>query len=169
MKYSPGLILAAFLVSCNSSPESKFEKFGVSFTCPEGWKITDQENLNNKGYYLSIEKDGFGSSGLMTISWANDSIDLNQDLEIYQNSLKNNIIYKNSVLDFDQPFDTVFNADSSIASKFKVTLLSVKHEGIMYCFYKNGKTITIIKQEAVEDKKENKNGFDIIEKSFSNI
>ena len=91
------------LTGCQESPETKFEKNGISFTCPTGWKITEEENLDNQGYYLSIEKDGFNSSGLLTVSWVNDSLDLNEWLEALMDGLKNDIIYKNSNLKFESP------------------------------------------------------------------
>lgn len=91
------------LTGCQESPETKFEKNGISFTCPTGWKITEEENLDNQGYYLSIEKDGFNSSGLLTVSWVNDILDLNEWLEALMDGLKNDIIYKNSNLKFESP------------------------------------------------------------------
>ena len=54
-----------FLVaSCqNQSEEKKFKKQGVSFTIPAGWKSVDEEDFGD-GYSLSIEKEGFESSGM---------------------------------------------------------------------------------------------------------
>ena len=57
------------LMSCKETTESKFEKDGISLTCPSGWKIIDEENLDNQGYYLSIEKDGL----IEVKTWQDDS------------------------------------------------------------------------------------------------
>jgi hypothetical protein len=45
--------------------------------------------------------------------------------------------------------------------------LSVKHRGVINVFLENEKTYSIIKQEALEDISENKEGFDLIESSFN--
>ena len=100
----------------------------------------------------------------MTITWVNDSIGLNEYLEIFQDEFKNSIIYKN--LNFHKLFETKFNNEYSIASKFTSRIIGLDYEGIIYCFYGNSKTISILKQEATEDKAENKVGFETIEKSF---
>ncbi len=49
-------LLIFSIVSCTLAQEVKFDKFGISFICPSGWKITDEEIFNNNGYYLSCEK-----------------------------------------------------------------------------------------------------------------
>jgi len=161
------VLIFSVLISCKESPETKFEKYGISLTCPTGWKITDEENLDNQGYYIAIEKDGFNSSGLVAVTWVNDSLDLYSWLEIFQDELKNNIVYKYSNLIFETPTRNEFNKSSSIAAAFKVSIIGVKHEGIIHVFYGNDKTIAVLIQEAVEDKAKNKTGFDIIERSFT--
>lgn len=166
MKNLLKIMMILFLVSCSASPEMKFEMFGISFICPSGWKITEEENLDNEGYYLSIEKDGSNSSGLMTITWLNKKIELNKFLLAFQNKMKDNIIYKNSNLVFYKTFETKFNNKHSIASKFTANLIGVKYEGVIYSFYGMDKTILIQKLEALEDKTKNENGFEIMEKSF---
>ena len=65
-----------FTLSAHHSVAQTFNKQAVSFTIPEGWTLTEEEDFDGKGYYLSIEKDGELSSGLVTISWLNDSADL---------------------------------------------------------------------------------------------
>ena len=167
MKY----ILISFLtitilMGCQESPETKFKKNGISFTCPTGWKITEEENLDNQGYYLSIEKDGINSSGLLTMSWVNDSLNLDELLEIFMDELKNNIIYNHSNLTFETPANNVFNTNKSLSVNFDVSIIGLKHEGIIHVFFGKDKTIAILKQEAIEDKKKNIGGFDIIEQSF---
>ncbi|MBC7773921.1 MAG: hypothetical protein H7246_00675 [Phycisphaerae bacterium] len=158
----------SILTGCQESPETKFEKNGISFTSPTGWKITDDENLDNQGYYLSIEKDGLNSSGLLIITWINDSLDLNEWLEKFIDKLENNIIYKNSNLTFETPASSEFNTIRSLSVSFDFNISGVKHEGIIHVFYGKDKTIAILKQEAIEDKKKNISGFDTIEQSFMN-
>lgn len=160
------LIIVLFISSCQESPEAKFEKDGVSFISPEGWEVTEEENLDNEGYYLAIERDGFNSSGLITITWANYEIDLDEWLNVYVDDLKSNIIYKNSNISFSNVIESEFSEISTKTISFKVSIVGVKHEGVISAFYANNRTFSILKQEAIEDKLDNKKGFDLIEKSF---
>lgn len=160
-------VLFLFLCSCsNPSPETKFDKGGVSFTCPQGWKIVDETNLDGAGYYMSIEKDGLNSSGLLSVSWVNDSIDLVYYMDIFKDELRNNFIYKNGNLKIQDLFETKFNGIDAIATNFTSTVLGLEHEGVIYCMYGSGKTIGLIKQQALEDSNVNKKGFGILEGSF---
>ncbi len=167
MKYILMVLILSVFISCNESPEVKFERDGISLICPKGWNIADEENIDDEGYYISIEKDGFSSSGIITITWVNDNKDLYSYLDAFKENLKSNIIYKNSNLSFEPVIENEFNSMSSISSTYKVSIIGMEHEGIIHIFYKNDKTIAVLKQEAVEDKIKNKTGFEIIERSFT--
>jgi len=167
MKYILMALILSVFISCNESPKVKFERDGISLICPKGWNIADEENIDDEGYYISIEKDGFGSSGIITITWVNDNIDLYSYLDAFKENLKSNIIYKNSNLIFEPVIENEFNSISSISSTYKVRIIGMEHEGIIHIFFKNNKTIAVLKQEAVEDRIINKTGFEIIERSFS--
>lgn len=163
------LILILILFACNScqeTPQTKFEMDGVSLTIPKGWKITDEENLDDQGYYLSIEKDGLNSSGLITLSWINGELDLNEWINIHKDEMKNNIIYKNSNLIFGDEIKNKFNDLNTTSLEFTASLLGLKHEGIINFFYEKEKTFSLLMQEAIEDKVKNKTGFELIERSL---
>lgn len=163
--FIPILILFSYN-SCQETPQAEFEKDGISLTSPKGWKITDEENLDDQGYYLSIEKDGPNSSGLITLSWVNGEIDLDKWKSIYKNELKSNIIYRNSNLRFAKENQDKFNDINTTSVVFTVSIFGLKHEGIIHFFYESDKTFALLKQEAFEDKIKNKNGFEFIEHSF---
>lgn len=161
-----GLLLISVLSCKQETPEFKFEKEGVSFTCPAGWNISEEENIDDMGYYLSVEKDGFNSSGLVSITWVSDSLVLQDYIELYKDELRNNIIYKNSNLNFQPSKISEFNTISSNSAQFEVSILGLKHEGEIITFYGPNKTFVIFRQEAIEDRLKNHLGFEIIEKSF---
>jgi len=139
---------------------------GVSLISPKGWKITDQESLDSKGYYLAIEKDGFNSSGLVTLSWVNSEFELNEWINIHKDEMKNNIIYKNANLTFGNTNKDTFNGFNTTSLKYTLRLFNQEHLGIIHFFYKKEKTFSILIQEAVEDRAKNKNGLELIEQSF---
>lgn len=159
--------IAVFLLaSCGESSERSFSRDGISFICPKGWTITDEDSLDGQGYYLSMEKDGLDASGLLTVSWVRNDIEPEEYLEIYKVMMSNNIIYKNAGVTFGDKFEGSFNGVNSTAIRFNVSFLSVAHEGIIHIFTGGGKTISILRQEASEDADENQPGFASMEKSF---
>ncbi len=154
------------LFSCTQKPALSFTKFGVKFTAPSGWTLAEEEKINDNGYYVSIEKEGYNASGLLTISWINDSINLTAWLKICEDELKNNMVYRNSHLVFTPVMKGQYNNYSGISKRFSFKLLNLAHEGQIIIFYVGNRTIAIIKQEAIEDSIENKVGFDKLEQSF---
>lgn len=162
------IILCFFITlsSCQETPATKFEYDGVSLISPKGWAITDQENLDDEGYYLSIEKDGMDASGLLSISWINYEFDLNEWMSIYKDELTNNIIYEYADLTFGEQKEDVFNDINTISISFTANILGLKHDGVIHFFYEKDKTFAILRQEAHEDKTSNKDGFELIEQSF---
>ena len=155
------------LTACQPSPEVKFDKMGVRFTCPEGWKITEEEDMGEEGYYLSVEKNGFDASAIMSITWVDEEINLADFLLEFQESLKENTIYAHSGLSFEAQIETTFNKRFALASKYSARVLGIAHQGTIYCFKGGGaRTFAILKQEAIEDRQKNKAGFDTIVESF---
>lgn len=163
------LILLLILISCYSckeTPDEKFEKDGVFLISPKGWEITDRENIDDQGYYLSIEKDGLNSSGLIIISWLNTELELSEWINIHKDELKNNIIYKNSNLVFGDLEENKFNNLNTTSINFTMSLLGIEHQGVFHFFNEKEKTFSLLIQEAKGDKNKNRIGFDLIEKSF---
>lgn len=116
------------------------------------------------GYYLSVEKAGFNTSGLLTLTWINGLIDSNEYLEIIQKEFKNQTVLND--LEFELAQESNFNGMQSISCRFTFNTLSVKHKGTVYVFSKGEKTYSVVKQGALEDASENKKGFNVIESTF---
>lgn len=150
----------------NKIVKSKFQKNGVSLTCPHKWKITDEENFDDEGYYLSIEKNGFNSSGLITITWYYELLDLEEVMNVAIVELKKSFIHKNSNLILGELHQNKYNCIDTAAVNFSMSTIGLKHCGEIHVFHKEGKTFCINKQEAIEDKGKNTEGYKIIENSF---
>jgi hypothetical protein len=168
MKFWKSLIIVFIIVvasGCGTqTPGGIFLRDGVSFTYPSGWSITEQEDLDGAGYYLSVEKSGFDASGLVTLTWINGTIDSWDYLEIIQEEFKNQKLLNG--LEFQSVRDDSFNGIQSISCDFKFNGFGLKHSGVIYVFVKGENTYSIIKQEAIEDISKNKNGFELIESTF---
>jgi hypothetical protein len=160
------LIICSFLFACVESPETQYEKNGISFTVPAGWKITEEENIEGKGYYLSCEKEGLSQSGLVMITFLNDSFPLEDMVESHKTNFKENYIFKHADVSFTSNKETTFNGSACVSSEYNLTLLKVPHHGIINCFYGNGKTISIVIQAALEDSVSTNKGINRIIKTF---
>jgi len=161
------LLIALTITSCEQIPAESFSKDGVSLTSPEGWEITDREEIDEGVYYLSIEKSGMKSSGLFALTWVEGDMDIYEWIEIYKNELQDNIIYKNSNLTFENVQKDSFNGITTVALKYAVSVLTIDHVGIIHFVHKDNKTFAILRQEAVEDLVKNEKGFNAIEQSFN--
>ena len=155
--------------ACSPSQEYSFQCDGVQLTCPLGWAITDNEDNGVGGYYVSVEKDGWDSSGLMSISWINENV----DLDSWFIACREDFVSEYQMLgsDFDRDMSRAhpvqFGRYSGLISEFTSSFFGVDHEGTLFCFQAGGKAFFILRQEALEDHYENTNGFRIIESSFT--
>lgn len=147
-----------------TSPEKPFSQFGVSFTCPSGWEI-DEASEMAPGYYISIEKTGMNSSGIVSIMIAEEEIDLNVYLSAFQEGISSQSLY--SQLNMSETVEGKCGEYPGICAHYTASIMKLPHEGRMYAFSTNGKTIYVLEQEATEDKKENAAGFKTIRESLT--
>jgi len=138
--------------------------YGVSFQYPSGWEVSKTEEFGAIKY-ISIEKKGLASSGLVTMSFTEEDYELDEYLQLFQESLLAQKNLKNMV--FQKANEACYGKYKGIVSSYTFETLSIKHEGKMYIFNENGTTMCLIEQEAVEDHKKNLRGFEAIRESLS--
>lgn len=146
------------LLSFAPAESGKFDRSGVSFSIPTGWKITEEQDLEGKGYYLSCEKEGANSSGLVTVSWVNDSLDLDAMTGQYSEALAANFTEQKADPKLGPIVSRTFNGMEARGFDYTMNIQGIAHEGHVYCFFGKDKTINVMVQEAVEDKAANKAG-----------
>ena len=148
-------------------PETLFEKDGVSFVSPEGWKIIDKKNMQDSGYHVSCQRKGFGSSGIFMVSWLNGMIELDNYIQLYRKEFEKNVLMKTATVQFEEPVDSVFNGIPCSLATYQAKILGVKSRGEIYSFYCGRRTFMLVFQESVDESKKNKMGFEKIKDSFS--
>jgi hypothetical protein len=162
------LVLASLLVaSCAESPETPFSRDGVSLTCPMGWKITDAMDVEGMGYTVSVEKDGFSSSGLAVVTWLKVPMEVGDYMDLYRKELATNIIYRSSNLRFTDDVPGRYGAFETLSCSYEASILGVRHRGALHVFKAGGRTFTVCVQEALEDAEKNRAGFAQIEASLA--
>lgn len=161
------LSFLVFFTSCGTTPPTQYQKDGVSFTSPAGWKITSEIPMGSYGHYLTIEKKGFSSSGLMTLNWLNERQDLKEWIKELQDGLKENYIFKKANLSFEDVKTVSYGTYQALESKYTASVFGVDHEGSIIVFGTKTKSVHILQQGATEDRIENEIGFEAIEGSFT--
>ena len=155
------------MAACQSdNPPRKFAQNGVSFLCPAGWECGEAEKLAANAYNLSCEKRGFGSSGLLTVSWFPGRLELPELQQIFRTQLKENPIYKMSDLSFGALRRGHYGRYTTLSTAFRLRLLDLPHTGMIHAFYGGSKTFVVLTQQAAEDSVENRAGFETIAQSF---
>ena len=160
------LFTILLVISCKDSPATTFSKDGVTFTVPSGWEISEEENLDTDGYYLSVEKNGFNASGIVVMTWVVGKQDLRDTYVNYKKNMYNIPVYSNANLQFRNEADTSYGNKSSFSAPFTASVAGMDHEGRLHFITAADKIFTIMIQGAVEDKSENEKGFKTIADSF---
>ena len=147
------------------SPSQKsFENNFLKFSYPEDWIITDDEEMDEGIHYISIEKKGYNSSGIITITSYEGLISLDDLITINIEQLEQNLGFAN----FKQNaiVESKFNTNQSRSSNFEFVTLGLSFEGTVYAFQGINNSYVLLKEGALEDVKKNSNGFKMIEESL---
>ena len=169
MKHKNYLLLLLILIyalstGCkNKAVQKTFNQYGISFNYPSDWKIDDVTDLDESYYYISVEKTGFNSSGIITIIVIEEEIDLVELITDFQENLSS-VIYNQ--LKVEDITETQYGQYAAVYSKYTANMIALPHEGRMYAFSANGKTVYIDEEESVKDKEKNAAGFETIRKTL---
>ncbi len=153
------------LLACNSNtPGGKFTKDNITFKYPPGWHITEEDDLDGMGYYISVEKAGFDESGLLTVTWITGSLDLDEYIIILQEEFENQDLMNDLV--FQDIRDNQYNGNPSISCDFSFSTLGIEHKGTIHILSQNDFTYSIVTNQAIEDITKNQDAFNFIESNF---
>lgn len=159
-------LIIVLIAACKPGTKTPYNKNGIAFTVPAGWKITDDEENDSTNIIINVEKSGATSSGLLGISCIFDSIATSELVETYKSSLRENRIYKTGNVKIFPGEQGRFGHYDALILPFEFSLLSVAHRGRFYIFHHRGKSYILLRQEAVEDTSRNETGFAELEKTF---
>ncbi|MDA9773677.1 hypothetical protein N9B82_01860 [Saprospiraceae bacterium] len=160
MKFALLSFLSMFILTnaCFDYPAQEFERQGISFTCPSGWKLTDLMEFGPMGGQVTAEKAGYGASGLVIISWFNFDIDPDSSIEGLEEGLSTGLLRLRKCK-FSEIEDYQLGGFPARRKTYNGQLLGQKIVGELIGFSEKERTITIAIQENVEDIDENRLGF----------
>ena len=157
MKFQKSIVTVFILIalSCgNQKPDEIFSRDGASFTYPSDWSISKEDDVYGGGYYVSMEKEGFGASGTLKLTMIKGRLDSSRYFEILQEEYEEIKMFDD--LEFESARDTVFNGIPATSTDFKYNTSGIKHSGVAYVFYNGENMYSVIKEEADKDISENK-------------
>jgi len=93
-----------------------------------------------------------------------NEIDLNEFLQISQEKIKEQEVLSDLI--FQPTVEADYGKYKGVKSAYSFIIQNIKHEGEIYVFRENGITMCIALQEAIEDHKENRQGFETIQTSL---
>ncbi len=153
------------------SKSSTYNKHGISFTKPEGWRMQETPIPGNEGIpmgtYIMVEKDGEDESGQFIASIVNNKIPLRDYMDLVKDQLNQNLSLQESTITFSDLKEEVFNGTKALIYTFEHNAVDLNFQGALKSFHCGDKTIHILIQEEKSDMPKNKKGLDILKKSFS--
>ncbi len=163
------LVGLAVLAACaKPTPATRFQYHGLAFVAPAGWALDTTDLRTTDGVFTLIcEKSGFNESGIVTLTCIEQPLSVAEGLEIFRQSMAENIIYKNADLQFQPARDTTLNGQPAQALAFRLSLLGVPHAGTLTCAASGGRLVSVMSQTADEDRPKNLPGFRSIEQSLT--
>jgi hypothetical protein len=167
MKNFSSIFFTIFFFSCTGSlPETFFEKDGISFISPEGWRITDERSIKESGYFVSCKRIGYRSGGVFMVSWLNGIIGSDKYIQRYTEEFEKNVLMKTATIQFTEPRDSFFNEMPCSVSEYRAKILGVSSRGEIYSFHCGSRTFMLVFQESVGESGTNKAGFEKIKSTF---
>lgn len=156
-------IIMMIFSSCQDS-EKSVELYGVSFVCPKGWVVEEEESEADYINSFTIRKKGILFSGdvLVTV------IEGMSAQEIFLNGHKQAVQESSTIknLKFEGMKKSQYGIYSGLLVEYTAETMSIEHECKMYAFYENGRTIGIIENCVSEDRGTIYPAFKIIRESM---
>ena len=168
------LITMLFVICCsrNILEKREFNKHGISFIIPRGWRIDkDKETyIKDKVYTVCIEKAERGAHGSFTVACSYREMEiletLNSFMQNVEKGFKNNPLFRSSKTQFSEKKGIVFKGNEGFKVNFSVRTWAAKLIGEIYSFKWNGYTIILVFFVDEEKYEEIKDDFQIIKDSF---
>lgn len=161
------LLMSGMLAACQTDTRPQaFRGHGVSFAYPADWTCGEAEKLPGNAFSLNCEKNGFDSSGLVTMSWFADSLELPELQEIFRAQLKENPIYRAADLSLGPVAEGRFGRYATLTTPYAFKLIGIAHTGHIHAFHGPNKSVVVMMQQATEDSTKNRAGLAAIEQSF---
>ena len=157
-------LIASVLFAACTGGEKQFNKYGIAFTCPAEWKVTEAEK-NENFVRVTIEKTGESSSGILSVAISTN------DFRAHPNLVAS---YCEHLEDYDflnittqEMPETMYGGYLMSCTSYRATLQELSLRGTIYSITVNEQTILLVEQENIEDIAVNEAGFARIKETMT--
>lgn len=182
-KYIVAAALAA-LAGCNKSAEhngtkngmenvapvakrNSYDKHGIRFEYPQNWEISKDKEIAPGSYTLTVERQDPAEGGIVMFTILSAKLDPENYLERTQRGLSGEAVKQSATVVWDSVRDEVYGNIPCRMAPYSMNLMGIKLGGAVYTFTKGNKTFSGTEYGAVDEIKENEEGFRMIKKTFS--
>ena len=149
--YAALMVITVLFIGCMDEEPQIESPRGVTYTCPQGWSVTDELDYGGVGHYSACEKDGENSSGVFVLSWFGIEQELNESLGDMRDTLKEGYGGEGMDVEFSEPEEAVFKGYDALVSGYAISAEGIRHQGKIIAFNCNEKSVVILSQEAAKD------------------
>lgn len=163
--YMVSVLLLLGMASCGKkTKETRFDKFGVSFVCPENWEVTEALDFGG-AYYICVEETADNTMGLVTFSVMRKKEDLLSCLDYMGADLR-----EMEECEISGPEDGVYNLFPAKTCEYVVTIREGSALGYMAgrltVFNAGEGTVCVMEQIDRDDMEKERGSFRLIEETF---
>lgn len=153
--------------SCAEPEASEYSRFGVSFTCPAGWSITEEQMLENDVYYITCEKSGVLADAMFILNWTDGMVHREEWVAMYLESLKEELESVSADVYHGEISESVFAGYESMSVVLESELLGARILTELHSFHAGSRSYVLLKQGTKEDQSSDLKDFRTIESSFT--
>ncbi len=156
-------VCALTMAGCGAAPDKTYDRNGIAFSYPADWRVTEEEDYGDGGYYLCVEKNGFDSSGLVMITCLDREY---SSPEVYTDALLENLREKPQFEDIvvtPAVAGTYGNYPAQVVTYTMSVMGIMPHTGSVWLFETEDVFVAVVEQQADKDNVENAKGFGTIE------
>ncbi len=149
--YAALIVITVLFIGCMGEEPRVESPSGVTYTCPDGWSITDEVDYGAVGHYSACEKDGENSSGVFVLSWFGVEQEISDSLGDMRDTLEEGYGEEGMNIEVSEPEDAFFMGYEALVSDYSLSIEGIDFNGRIIAFNCNEKSVVILSQEAAKN------------------
>lgn len=161
------ILFITSLIISKAHGQTKYEKYGISFTVPAGWKITDEEKGTGVFTFLCEKKGDDGPS--VSFVYIDGPTGVDDMLKSTMADYDNETMAQGMALNWQNPISGKIGTGGYATRQVSFSADDGRdvENGTIYAFSLCGKTALVVFTDSEQGHEENVAAFDTIKNSFS--
>lgn len=141
------MIMMLAVVSCSSPKYTEFDLYGVSFTHPDSWQVTEAVDMG-MAVYVSVEDVNAKTGGVVTFTIINELMDLDECIA-YMGGYFAEIALEEGV-EIGDVRDDSYNRYPAKTQTYSLEIEDVKIKGRLIAFNADGCSVCVLEQSFLD-------------------